>query len=166
MAMRAFLFGFALSLAGAATAQETARPSLDDLAFMEGHWVMETADGRAEEIWTSPSDGSIVGSFRWAIPGRMHVLEFLVIEQTEDGVIFRFKHFDRDYRAWEAGRPNTYRLAEVEENKAVFENVEWNGKVPQRLIYSSPAPGRLVFRGESPDAEDGEPLVLEFVRKE
>lgn len=167
MGMRIVPVVLAFAFAGAAAlAEEDAPPSLAALAFMEGHWVMETADGRAEEIWTSPFDGSIVGLFRWTIPGQMHVLEFLIIEQTESGVIFRFKHFDKNYRAWEVDQPNTYRLAEVEGNRAVFENVDWNGRVPQRMIYTSPAPDRLVFRGESPDAEDDEPLVLEFARKE
>lgn len=141
---------------------ETPAFSLADLAWMQGHWITRGDDGLAEEIWMAPLDGSMVGSFRWAVPGRMHVLEFLIIEQRNDEVTFRFKHFDRDYRAWEES-PNAYRLVRVEGNSARFENVAWNGRVPQVIHYLSLASDRLTFRGESPDA-DGEPLVLEFRR--
>jgi hypothetical protein len=153
-----------MAVSSASAADDGISPSLADVAWMEGHWVMESGAGRAEEIWMAPADGSMVGSFRWFNPGKMHVLEFLVIEETDAGVAFRFKHFDKDYRAWETDAPNSYRLAGVEDRKAEFVNLNWNGKVPQRITYTSPSPDRLRFRGESPDAEDAEPLVLEFVR--
>lgn len=145
-------------------AEDSPSPSLSDIAWMEGHWVMETGAGRAEEIWMAPANGSMVGSFRWFIPDQMHVLEFLVIQETGNGVTFRFKHFDKDYRAWEEDAPNSYRLDAVEGQRAEFVNLDWNGKVPQRIIYMIPEPDRLLFRGESPDAEDSEPLLLEFTR--
>jgi len=143
-------------------AEPPTAPALSDLAWLEGHWVMEGDGGRAEEIWMAPLDGSMVGSFRWAVPGQMHVLEFLVIEEKDAQVTFRFKHYHKDHRAWEDA-PNTYRLVRVDGQQATFENVAWNRKVPQTIVYSSPAADRLVFRGESRDG-DGEPLVLEFFR--
>ncbi len=143
-------------------AQADAVFSLSDVAWMEGHWVMQRDGGQAEEIWMAPLDRSMVGSFRWAVPGQMHVLEFLVIEEKDGVVTFRFKHFNKDYLAWEEA-PNVYRLIRVEDRTATFENVSWNGKVPQNIIYSSLATDRLIFKGESPDGE-GEPLILEFNR--
>lgn len=41
----------------------------------------------------------------------MHVLEILVIEETDPGVFFRFEHFERNCRAWETDAPGTGRLA-------------------------------------------------------
>jgi len=149
---------------GGARAASPAPLSLAGIAWMEGHWVMEDERGRAEEIWMAPLDGSMVGSFRWALSDGPHVLEFLVIEELADGVFFRFKHFDKAYRPWEKDAPNTYRLTEATADRAVFVSTNWNGRVPQRMIYTHPAPGRLTFRGESPDVE-GEPLVLEFTER-
>lgn len=165
MVTRLIAAGLAIALLGLpalTVAVDTCAHSLADLAWMAGHWVMEDGDGRAEEIWTAPLDGSMVASFRWAIPGRMHVLEFLVIEERDGVVYFRFKHFNRDYGAWEV-TPNTYRLVRVEQRTATFENVDWNGKVPQFITYSSPDAHHLKFRGESPDGND-EPLVLDYRR--
>lgn len=126
MVTRLIATGLAIALLGLpafTVAADSRAHSLADLAWMTGHWVMEDGDGRAEEIWTAPLDGSMVASFRWAVPGRMHVLEFLVIEERDNGVYFRFKHFNRDYGAWEA-TPNTYRLVRVEQRTATFENVD------------------------------------------
>lgn len=136
--------------------------SLVELGWMQGHWIMEGASGRAEEIWMAPVDGPMVGSFRWVMPGGQQLLEFLVIEQRGGDVFFRFKHFDRDYRAWEE-QPNVYRLARVEGHSARFENVAWNGRVPKTLHYQGLAPNRLTFCAESPDSPDGV-IVPEFSR--
>lgn len=149
------------SVPGAIAAEEV--PTLADVAWMEGHWVREDDQGRAEELWTAPVDGTMVGSFRWVMADGPHVLEFLVMEERDDGVVLRFKHFRPDYVPWERDEPNTYRLTEVRGERAVFENVAWNGRVPQRLIYSRSGKDRLGFRGESPGT-DAEPLVLSFTR--
>jgi len=135
---------------------------LADIAWMEGHWTMERDGGRADEVWMAPLDGSMVGSLRWVVPGQMHVLEFLVIEQQGAEVILRFKHFHRDYRAWEDS-PNIYRLVRVEDGTATFEDVDCNGRIPQFLIYSRQSSDQLTFRGDSPDGQ-GEPLILEYER--
>lgn len=149
-----------LALAPAVVAGE--RFTLADVAWLTGHWI--SADGRAEESWLGPAAGTMVGSFRWVIPGRMHVLEFLVIEETPDGVLFRFKHFDPDYRAWETDAPNTYRLIEARDHRAVFENVAWEGRVPKTMIYTRPDAERLLFLGRSPGEDDE--VRLEYVRRE
>ncbi|MGH7482029.1 MAG: DUF6265 family protein [Longimicrobiales bacterium] len=164
MKLRLFML-FTLAFLGCSTGRagdSQAARSLSDVAWLQGHWVMESEAGRAEEIWMAPRDGSMVGSFRWAGPG-MHVLEFLVIEEKDGVVTLRFKHFDRNYRAWEDDAANTYRLAETGDRSARFDNVAWNGRVPQYMRYSIPSEDRLSFRGESPDG-DGEPLVLEYRR--
>jgi hypothetical protein len=150
-----------LCLASSGSACGATAFSLNDVAWMEGHWIMERDGGRAEEIWMAPLDGSMVGSFRWVVAGQMHVLEFLVIEQQDAAVTFRFKHFHKDYRSWEES-PNTYKLIRVAGRTATFENVDWNGRVPQFFVYSSPSPDRLMFTGESPG--ESEPMKLEYVR--
>lgn len=135
--------------------------SITELGWMEGHWVTDSSGGLTEEIWMAPTGGSMVGSFRWVVPEQMHVLEFLVIEESADGVFLRFKHFDPDYSTWEEDAANTYRLEDVEPGRAVFVNVDWNGRVPQRMIYTRLDSNRLLFRGESPDS-DVDPVELWF----
>ena len=150
---------FTLNLASAVVAQ-TAAPQLPDLDFMTGHWVAPSSNN-AEEVWLAAKGGTMTGSFRWAIPNGPHVLEYLVIQQTEQGVVLRFKHLRPDYSAWEE-TPNYYELTALSKGRAVFTNRGDNKRVPERMIYTSPAANELHFRGES--SGEKEPLILKFVR--
>jgi hypothetical protein len=158
--LRAYLVLLMLS-AGSAAAFSA---DLEALAFMQGHWI-SPENNDAEEVWLAPHEGTMTGSFRWAIPNGPHVLEYLVIQQTGKEIILRFMHFRPDYTRWEQV-PNTYRLGEVSENRAVFVRIGDNDKVPERMIYSASDSSHLSFRGESGEGSDKkEPLILEFVRQ-
>jgi hypothetical protein len=150
---------FILGLPGIALA-ETPVPQLSDLDFMTGHWVAPTSNN-AEEVWLAAKGGTMTGSFRWVIPNGPHVLEYLVIQETEQGVVLRFKHLRPDYSAWEE-TPNYYELTEAQKGRAVFTNRGDNKRVPERMIYTRPAANELHFRGES--SGEKEPLILKFVR--
>jgi hypothetical protein len=139
---------------------ETTHPQLSDLEFMSGHWVAPSSNG-AEEVWLAAKGGTMTGSFRWVVPDGPHVLEYLVIQETEQGVVLRFKHMRPDYSAWEEN-PNYYELTEARTGRAVFTNRGENKRVPDRMIYTQPAANELHFRGES--SGDDEPLILKFVR--
>lgn len=132
---------------------------LDELSFMTGHWVAANGDDHYEEVWFAPRSGTLPGSFRWVFPNGRQVLEFLVIEETDEGVFFRFKHFNPDYTAWEE-EPNSYRLASVEEDAATFERISENTDVPRTLSYSREG-NILTFVGTG-DNEREASLVLEF----
>lgn len=150
---------FILNLPGIALA-ETTGPQLSDLDFMTGHWVSPSSNN-AEEVWLAAKGGTMTGSFRWVVPNGPHVLEYLVIQETEQGVVLRFKHLRPDYSAWEE-TPNYYELTETQTGLAVFTNRGDNKHVPERMIYTQPAANELHFRGES--SGDDEPLILKFVR--
>jgi hypothetical protein len=156
---RLAIYLFTLNLAGAALA-ETTTPQLSDLEFMTGHWVSPSSDG-AEEVWLAAKGGTMTGSFRWVVPNGPHVLEYIVVHETEQGVVLRFKHMRPDYSAWEE-EPNYYELTETGKGRAVFTNRGENKRVPDRMIYTQAAANELHFRGESSD--EGEPLILKFVR--
>jgi hypothetical protein len=150
---------FSLNLASTALA-ETSVPQLSDLDFLAGHWVAPSSDG-AEEVWLAAKGGTMTGSFRWVIPNGPHVLEYIIIQETEQGVVLRFKHLRPDYSTWEE-TPNYYELTETQNGRAVFTNRGDNKRAPDRMIYTRPAANKLHFRGES-SGED-EPLILKFIR--
>ncbi len=135
---------------------------LQQLGFMSGHWL--GAGGEPyEEVWLEPRDGTLPGTFRWVIPDGRQVLEFLVIEETQDGVYLRFKHFDTDYVPWEAGEPHVYRLTAVAGSSATFERVSSNTDAPRTLFYKRDG-DTLTFRGTGDHPEE-DPLVLVFTRR-
>jgi hypothetical protein len=154
--MRVSILLTGLLLASAATASE----NLEDLSWLAGHWI--TADGAAEEQWLEPRGGTMTGQFRWIFPNGNQVLEYLVIEQTDEDIIFRFKHYGTDFVPWEKDEPNTYRLTELAEDSVTFELISDNPKVPRRYRYQVTG-DTLTFTGERSDAP--EPLVIEFRRQ-
>lgn len=134
---------------------------LEKLGWLSGHWV--SADGAAEEVWLEPRGGTLPGSFRWIFPNGRQVLEYLVIEETGDGVVLRFKHFETNFEPWEKDEPNSYRLQSMDGQRASFERISGNAKVPQFLHYSRDG-SRLEFRGETEGDDD--PLLLTFTLRE
>jgi len=139
-----------------------AAAQLDDLEWLSGHWV--AANGDYEEVWLAPAGGTMVGSFRWVFPNGRQVLEFLVIEESEDDIVFRYKHFNTDYEPWEKEAPNTYRLLEVDTNRVSFVRTSDNSKVPYTMTYTR-AGDRLTFVGAGAPGSTEEPLKLEFQRR-
>ena len=133
---------------------------LEKLGWLSGHWV--SPDGAAEEVWLEPRGGTMAGSFRWVFPDGRQVLEYLVIEETEDGVLLRFKHFNTDFEPWEKDQPNTYRMRSVDQRQAKFDLISDNPGVPRRMTYVRDG-DTLKFRGET---EGEEPLLLTFNLRE
>jgi hypothetical protein len=133
---------------------------LEKLGWLAGHWV--SPDEAAEEVWLEPRGGTMAGSFRWVFPNGRQVLEYLVIEETEDGVMLRFKHFNTDFEPWEKDQPNTYRMRSVDQQQAEFDLINDNPGVPRQLTYVREG-DTLKFRGET---EGEEPLLLTFKLRE
>ena len=101
-----------------------AHPTIDDLAWMSGHWT-STKDGMVmEEIWTAPRGGMMLGLHRDA-KGAKASFEFIRIASTNDGIV---------YFAQPGGRPPTpFTLIESGRKRAVFANPQHD--FPKRIVY-------------------------------
>lgn len=93
--------------------------SLDDLAFLEGHW-RGGDDFVFEEIWNGAEGGVMTGMARGVSNGQLAVLEYIVASEEEDAVVMRFKHFNRDYSTWEESDPIVLLLTDAEKNDVTF----------------------------------------------
>lgn len=153
--MKRILFAIGLAC-WAATLHAAALKQLDWLA---GHWITE--DGAAEEGWFAPKGGAMPGLFRWVMPEGRTVLEYLVIEDSGDGLTLRFKHYNPQYEPWEADRPNTYVAREIADDSVTFERDSDAGRAPVRIRYWREGEV-LHFLGEGKAGE--EPLRLTFRR--
>lgn len=129
-------------LGGAATpalAESTA--TLDELAWLAGHW-RSTAEGSVtEELWTTPEGGMMLGLNRQLRPGRRAAFEYLRIESTPEGI---------DYVASPGGEtPTRFRLAHTGERSVAFHNPEHDW--PQVLEYRLDEAGTLHLRAAGLD---------------
>ncbi|MFN1835662.1 DUF6265 family protein [Balneola sp. MJW-20] len=75
--------------------------TLDDIAWMEGHWKGEAFGGIIEEIWSPPAAGSMMCSFRLIIDGKVSFYEIVTITEENGSLMLRLKHFDDDLKGWE-----------------------------------------------------------------
>ena len=86
-----------------ALAEGEARPpaTLEDAAFLVGHWDGTGFGGRIEEVWNPPSAGSMVGMFKFFVEDKVVFYELLLMT-VEDGTLsLKVKHFNPDFTAWE-----------------------------------------------------------------
>lgn len=100
-----------------------AASDLEPLRFMAGVWG---ANGEVVEYWMPPLRGLMVGGNREPKGEGLPFFEYLRIEAREDGIY---------YVASPRGTGTTdFKLTEVSEGRAVFENPEHD--FPQKLVYT------------------------------
>jgi hypothetical protein len=109
------------------------KTSMHKLNFISGKWAGQMTWGDLEEYWSEAMGDNMVCAFRCIKNGRVVFYEFIVIEQSENGVpVMKLRHFNRGNIAWEEkDKPFEYPLVELEKNKAVFEAPDKK----TRLIY-------------------------------
>lgn len=101
----------------AAAAQEA---SLDDLAFLEGHWRGGGDGFTFEETWHGAEAGVMTGMARGISDGEIRVLEYVIISEDADGLVLRYKHYTPDYSTWEQDGPIVLPLTAAGENDVTF----------------------------------------------
>jgi hypothetical protein len=133
-------FCAALALAvwcGFALGGEPDTPTLEELAWLAGHWDTPVGDVHMEEVWTEPEGGVMLGVHRDVRAGGAAFFEYLRIEAREGKVV---------YIASPMGSGTTeFALALVGDRRVVFENPDHD--FPQRVIYRREG-NRLSARAE------------------
>lgn len=99
---------------------------LDRLQWISGSWHGEAFGGITEEIWSEPSGGSMMASFKLITDGKVTFYEIMVIREIENTLILQLKHFGPDLKAWEAKDETIdFPLKEITENNVIFEGMRF-----------------------------------------
>ncbi|WP_400079760.1 DUF6265 family protein [Winogradskyella sp. R77965] len=99
-------------------------PKLENIAWISGTWHCEVFGGHAEEIWSEPSNGSMMATFKFTNNNRVSFYEIEVIREVENTLILQLKHFRSDLKGWESKDDTVdFPLIEITKNKAVFEGL-------------------------------------------
>ncbi len=75
--------------------------SIDQVAWVAGHWHGEAFGGQVEEVWSKPAGGAMMGMFRLVQGGEVGFYEILTLLEEEGSLVFRLKHFNSDLTGWE-----------------------------------------------------------------
>lgn len=70
-------------------------------AWLAGRWTGEGLGGVAEEMWSPPVAGAMVGHFQLVRDGALVFYEIMQIAEADAGLVFRVKHFNADLTGWE-----------------------------------------------------------------
>ena len=135
---------------------------IDELAWMEGRWIIDGDGQYLEETWGPAREDAMVGSLRWARKHNVWLYELMSIEADEEhGLVFRLRHFNRNLEPWDSEKegPLTYPLLDFSENRVVFENPERDS--PRRFVYEREG-DQLTIRIEDPEGNDESPFQFKL----
>lgn len=106
--------------------QNTLEPKLENIAWISGTWHGEAFGGLTEEIWSKPSGGSMMATFKLINDGKISFYEIEIIREIEDSLVLQLKHFGPDLKGWEAKDETVdFPLIEITETKVVFEGMSF-----------------------------------------
>ena len=123
--MRFFLLLFImLSFACKAQKKIKLEPKLENISWISGTWYGEAFGGITEEIWSKPSGGSMMATFKLINGGKVTFYEIEIIREIKNSLILQLKHFNNDLKGWETKDETIdFPLIEITPNKVVFEGM-------------------------------------------
>ena len=100
--------------------------TLADVAWLAGRWVGPALGGEAEEIWSPPKAGSMMGMYRLVRDGKPIFYEFQTLAEESGSLVLRLKHFNPDLTGWEEKQKAIdFRLVRVRERIVQFEGMSF-----------------------------------------
>jgi hypothetical protein len=95
-----------------------------DLDWLAGAWQGPAFNGQADEIWSAPQAGSLVGMYRLVVGGQVKFYELMAIEEAEGSLVLRIKHFNPGLQGWEEkDRAVEFPLVALEPGAAYFDGL-------------------------------------------
>ncbi len=103
--------------------------SIDDIAWLAGHWQGEAFGGVVEELWSPPLGGSMMGAYKSTANGKVQFYELQTISEEKKTLILRLKHFHPDLKSWEEKNETVdFSLVKVTPDRVYF-----NGFTVERI---------------------------------
>src|SRR5438093_2277299 len=109
-------------------------PTFADAAWLAGRWQQAEATACVyQEHWSAPAGGAMMGMFRMLLEGKPVVYEFLLLEESADGVWLRLRHYRPEMTELDQG-PTRLKLTQAGPANLVFENPDHDK--PKRIVYA------------------------------
>jgi hypothetical protein len=127
-------------------AMQSPKATLADFAWLAGRWQGAWGQRVAQQVWTAPKAGVMLGVFQLAENDKTLVLELFTVVDESDGIKFHLRHFTPSLVAWEKSGPTILNLASADAKTIVFEN-PLDGQ-PKRTIFTQIDADTYVSRSE------------------
>ncbi len=143
---------FAMAVTPAIAQDRAEGPSIDDLAWLTGCWVMSTEGLSIEEYWMPPSGGTMLGMSRTVRERQTIGYELMLIRETDSRLVLE---------AHPSGQATAEFVATSSSSERVtFENPQHD--FPRRISYFQVSADSL--RSEIDDGEGGEAIEFPYRR--
>lgn len=107
---------------------------LSQLEWLAGYWKGTGFGGVCDEIWMPAADNSMAGIFRFTKDATIQFTEYIVIEEIEESLILKLKHFSRDLSPWEEkDKWLEFKLVRLEDHTAWFHGLTYQ-RIGDELI--------------------------------
>jgi Domain of unknown function (DUF6265) len=100
----------------------TSKPTLTDLSWLAGRWQGTWGARLAQQTWTMPKAGVMLGTFQLAEGDKTLVLELFTLVEDTDGIKLYLRHFTPSLTPWEKPGPTTLTLQSLDAKSIVFVN--------------------------------------------
>jgi len=107
---------------GAAAPAPAAKATLADFGWLAGRWQGTWGPRVAQQVWTAPKAGVMLGTFQLTEVDKTLVLELYTMVEGSDGIKLYLRHFTPSLVAWEKPGPTTLNLHSVAGKSVVFVN--------------------------------------------
>lgn len=161
---RLVLAGFLLTACAPVLAEDKA--TVEDLDWMVGRWVGEGLGGAIEEVFLPPAGGAMPCTFRLMSDDGSEVkfYEFILFENTEEGVQILLHHFSPGMKRWE-DEPVAFDLVELDAQSVLFAE-RGDDKERTRLRYMREGDALTARLIEERDGEDVVTARFDFTLSE
>ena len=139
-----------------ADGEQAPAATIDDAHWLVGSWTGTAFGKRFEEVWSAPSAGSMVGTFKLFDDDGVTFYELLLLT-VEDGTLsLKVKHFSADFTSWEDKSDYIdFRLVQQGDGELHFRGLSFYRRGDNRID------GYIVMRNGDDIRE--EPLVYQRV---
>lgn len=122
--MKSLTLAFCIFTLSISCQNNTLEPKLENIAWISGTWHGEAFGGITEEIWSEPSGGSMMATFKLINDDKVTFYEIEIIREIENSLVLQLKHFGNDLKGWETKDETVdFPLIEITENKVIFEGM-------------------------------------------
>lgn len=97
--------------------------TVDDMAWLAGHWTGTGLGGHCTETWSPADNGVMLGTFRLVREGKPVFYEFIAVGMFDGKLAMRLKHFHPDITGWE--QPEKF--VEFKHTKTDGNTIEFEG---------------------------------------
>jgi len=109
------------------------KTTLSDFGWLAGRWQGAWGPRVAQQIWTAPQAGVMLGTFQLTEGDKTLVLELFTLVEETDGIRLYIRHFTPALVAWEKTGPTMLRLQSADAKSIVFVNTV-DGQPKQSVI--------------------------------